>query len=154
MHKKGKKNKSCPATPGPRVLGKSQEKQGCPLLSESVFPPLVWTEAKGTFDPHPRQEGVEPEAESVCSADSRPAAALGFRGGLCWVRPSWGTYSAGALILLPWSWGHKDWSGLQRRLPGAARAKGRLWPGHQLPGHQHEDLVDILGLLGRCFQNS
>jgi hypothetical protein len=26
--------------------------------------------------------------------------------------------------------------------------------GHQLPSHQHEDLVDVLGLLGRCLQNS
>ena len=71
------------------------------------------------------------------------------------MRPAWGTFSAGALILLPRSWGHEDRSGLQREAArGALPVQGQAVAGHQLPGHQHEDLVDVLGLLGRCLQNS
>ena len=69
--------------------------------------------------------------------------------------PAWGTYSTRALALLPRPRGREDRTGLQgEAAQGALPIQGQAVAGHQLPGHQHEDLVDVLGLLGRCLQDS
>lgn len=64
------------------------------------------------------------------------------------------THSASALALFARRLGQENWAGVQgEAVRGALPTQVRAVACDQLPGHEHEDLVDVLGLLGGCLQN-
>lgn len=64
-------------------------------------------------------------------------------------------YSTRAVGLLTGRLGCENWAGIQgQAVQATVPIQVQTVAGDQLPGHEHEDFLYVLGLLGGCLQNS